>query len=122
MCKGDFLSHIILSHIAVTGWPVSVNRKCCVVSRPQYICWDILGGARRDHSFCVLCLCDLIKGMMVSEGEGVQVNHSSIVPPCSSARSSSCLDFILQVLGRIKKCEAEFRLHVRVMEEHTGAF
>lgn len=61
VCRGDFLSHIKLSHITVTGWPVSLNRKCRAVSGPPCICWDILGGGQTDHSlspsFCPFCYC-----------------------------------------------------------------
>lgn len=59
VCQGDFLSHIKLSHITVTGWPLSLNRKCHAVSGPRCICRDILGGGQTDRSlppsFCPLC-------------------------------------------------------------------
>lgn len=59
VCQGDFLSHIKPSHITVTGWPLSLNRKCRAVSGPLCICRDILGGGQTDHSlppsFCPLC-------------------------------------------------------------------
>lgn len=48
--QGDFLLHIKLSRIAVTGRPLSLNRKCHTVSGAPCICWDILGGGQTDQA------------------------------------------------------------------------